>query len=176
MVRQETERAIREEIAYLNERRERSSRQRQRLDEQIANLDRQIKQLEAVLPHQAASPPTERKRAPRRPGRRPTGYTLMGTHYSASTFKGILVSVCTTLHDLAPTDFRQVLTDESTRRYFSEDYRERESGGELRKPESIGNSGIYVETNLNSDLARHLCKTAMGLVGLEDSDFAIETG
>lgn len=175
MVRQETERAIREEIAFLGKKRDTLIGRRRRLDGQITSLASQIKQLEAVLPQEQATPPTERTRAPRRPGLRPTGYTLLGTHYRTSTFKSVLVGVCTTLYELTSTDFRKVLTDGLTRRYFSEDYRERENGGELRKPESIGNSGIYVETNLNSGLALHLCKTVMGLVGLDDGDFAIET-
>lgn len=173
---EEFTRAVRERITSFKMEREALIRKRQQLDEEIDSLNGEIEQLEAVLPPaQEAQPPIKRTRAPRRPGRRPTGYTLMGTQYRASTFKGVLLSVCATLHDLGPADFRHVLTDGPTHRYFSEDRREREHGGELRKPEAIGNSGIFVETNVSAAMAEHLCRGAIQVVGLDPSEFAIET-
>lgn len=49
MVRQETERAIREEIAYLSERRDALIGKRRQLDEQIASVDAEIKKAEEFL-------------------------------------------------------------------------------------------------------------------------------
>lgn len=255
MVRQETERAIREEIAYLNERRDTLIGKRRRLDEQIVDVDAEIKKLEDFLgpttshrnskrsrsmsgtatpdlvydllvetgqplhfrtiyerlrhrdprPPQSKDPanallaryyndsrfyrtapgtyalrnqtgpekhrnPTSQKRRP------PTGYSLLGVHYSSLTFKDILLDVCETLYDLDPEGFRQVLAASPTQGFFSEDHRERESGGELRRPRAIGNSGIFAETHLNAKSLEYRCRAVLGVLGLDESDFAIETG
>lgn len=255
MVRQETERAIREEIAYLNEKRDALIGKRRRLDEQIASADAEIKKAEEFLrpttghrnskrsrsptatatanlvydllvetgqplhfrtifkrlqgrelrPPQSKDPATallvryaddarfyrpapgtyalknqigsEKHRNPTRQKRRlPTGYSLLGGHYSSLTFKDILLDVCETLYDLDPEGFRQVLTASPTQGFFSEDHRERESGGELRRPRAIGNSGIFAETHLNAKSLEYRCRAVLGVLGLDESDFAIETG
>lgn len=107
-------------------------------------------------------------------GKRPIGFTLENTHYEAHSFKGVLISVCTTLHDLDPAVFRRVLTAEATHRSFSEDHRPRRNGGSLRAPGAIADSGIFVETNRSAGTVESLCRKVIALVGLDASEFSIE--
>ena len=253
MVRQQTERAIREEIAYLSERRDALIGQRRRLDEQIASADAEIKKAEDFLrpttslnsrrgrsakgtttaalvydllvetgqplhfreiydrlqgrepqPPQSSDPaatllarysndprfyrtapgtyalrksmPPASRQEIEPAGKRLLGYTLLGTHYDAHRLKDVLVGVCTTLHDLDPDAFRRVLTAADTRRYFTEDSRERGQGADRRSPYPIANSGIFVSPKLDAGRVERLCRTVIGVVGLDPSDFAIETG
>ena len=251
MVRQETERAIREEIAYLNERRDALIGQRRRLDEQIASAEAEIKKAEDFLRPTTGHRNSKRSRSttatatadlvydllsetgqplhfrdiyrrlqgqelrpPRSKdpatallvryaddarfhrtapgtyalreiassqqqevdpsGKRLLGYTLLGTHYDAHRLKDVLVGVCTTLHDLDPDAFRHVLTAADTRPFFSDDYREHETGADRRSPYPIANSGIFVRPKLDAGRVERLCRAVIRVVGLDPSDFAIE--
>ena len=102
-------------------------------------------------------------------GKTPTGYTLLGTYYPVHKFKDILIGVCETLHDLDPVTFRKVLTAKSTHSQFSED------AESLWNPRPIGNSGIYVTSNMGADRMRGVCQRVIHLFDLDDSDFAIRT-
>lgn len=252
MVRQETERAIREEIAYLHEKRNALIGKRRRLDEQIAKADAEIKKAEDFLgppaslnsrrgrsakgtataalvydllvetgqplhfreiydrlrrrepqPPQSSDPaatllarysndPRFYRTAPgtyalreidassqqqegKPSGKRLLGYTLLGTHYDAHRLKDVLIGVCTTLHDLDPDAFRSVLTAADTRRHFSDDHRKPEAGADRRSPYPIANSGIFVRPKLDAGRVERLCRAVIQVVGLDPSDFAIET-
>lgn len=101
-------------------------------------------------------------------GKTPTGYTLLGTYYPVHKFKDILIGVCETLHDLDPVTFRKVLTAKSTHSQFSED------AESLWSPRPIGNSGIYVTSNMGADRMQGICQRVIHLFEFDNSEFAIE--
>jgi hypothetical protein len=102
---------------------------------------------------------------------RPTGYRLRGTAYLASTWKEVLVGVCSQLAKERPADFRKVLQLQGRKRaYFSLDYRG------MTAPESIPGTDVFVETNLSANDIAKRCRQVLDLCGLKSDDFEITAG
>lgn len=94
--------------------------------------------------------------------RKPRSYTFRGQQHAVSTFKDILVGLCTTLHDEDPLGFwSRVRNLRSTRgrHYYTRDPRS------LQAPRQIGRSGIYVETCFNANDVKARCHELLKAFG-----------
>ena len=127
-------------------------------------------------PPTSAAPPREpRGRDRSRSGTRytsarPAAYTLFGVRHEVRTFRDVLLGVCATLHERAPSEFERVLDSRGrVRPYFSR------NPDDLLTPAQVGRSGIFAETKLSAPSVVERCRQVVELCGFDPRDFEIET-
>jgi negative regulator of replication initiation len=98
------------------------------------------------------------------------GYRLNGTHNPVRSYKEVLIGVASYLYSENPTAFENVSLDlhGKSRNYFSRD------PNSLKFAEALGNSGLFVETNLNSNLIVGICRTLLQKLGHRVDQLQVE--
>ena len=99
---------------------------------------------------------------------KPTAFELWGTRQEVSTWKEVLVGVTTQIYRSNPTDFDQILNLGGRKPYASLQARL------LGSPEPVGDSGIYIETRLNSSQVVGRCEDFLRFFGHSPQDLTIE--
>lgn len=97
-------------------------------------------------------------------------FTLFGESHPVSSFKELLVVVCEKVADRHPDDFHQVLQLTGRKRdYFSREYED------MKRPEKIPGTDIYVETNLSANDCVKRCRQVLSLFGHEKDALTVVT-
>lgn len=93
-----------------------------------------------------------------------TGFVFNNKKYEATSWKELLLTICEKLYILHKKDFSKILTLKGRKRpYFTLNV------NELRVPEKIKGTDIFVETNLSANSIVSLCEDALSLFGYKDS-------
>ncbi len=101
-----------------------------------------------------------------------TGFTGKGINafifnnkkYEAKSWKQLLLTICYEVNNLHKKDFDKVLLLKGRKRpYFTK------NANELRVPEKIKGTDIFVETNLSANSIVSLCEDVLSLFGYKDS-------
>ena len=117
----------------------------------------------------------EERGAPVRTGvglrRRPASFTFMSETRAVSSWPGLLVKVCSLMHDRHREEFDQILEIRGrTLSYFSK------SEESVHIPKQIGDSGIYASCRGGADLLEKRAKEVVELFGHPADSLAIELG
>ena len=97
-------------------------------------------------------------------------FTFMGSRYTVRSWKDMLIKIIYLLLERHKEQFDKVLTLRGRKRpYFTK------NPNELRSPERIKSTGIYVETNLSANQIAKLSKNLIILFGYKEKDLYIET-
>jgi negative regulator of replication initiation len=101
---------------------------------------------------------------------RVSGYRLDGTHYTARSFKDILVGMSDILRSANRGKFDEaaMALRGRTRIYYSR------SPERLKFPEEISGKGLFVETNLNANLIVGICRRLLENLGRGSHKFQVE--
>ena len=84
--------------------------------------------------------------------------------YEARSWKQLLLGVCYEINNLHKKDFEKVLSLKGRKRpYFTK------NANELRVPEKIIDTDLFVETNLSANSIVSLCEDVVSLFGYKDS-------
>lgn len=84
--------------------------------------------------------------------------------YEAKSWKQLLLAICDELNNLHKKDFDRVLSLKGRKRpYFTKNQ------NELRVPDKIKGTDIFVETNLSANSMISLCEDVLSLFGYKDS-------
>ncbi len=103
-------------------------------------------------------------------GRSITGFCFRNTRYEVKTWKGLLVKLSEILYNTHGDEFQKALSLKGRKRtYFVHDK------NRLNSPAKVGNSNIFVETNLSANSIKQLCDKLLSIFGYADSDLKIET-
>ena len=117
-----------------------------------------------VLSDQAFRPPSEKYT-----GKSIVVFAFRGKEYPVSSWKGMLMKIIDLMLYVHREQFSRVLKLRGRKRpYFSK------NPNELRKPERINNTDIYVETNLSANSIVKISKKIIALFGYGESDIHIE--
>jgi len=134
-------------------------------------------------PHGPASSPVQvptptnglKRRGHRRPsadytGRPIRGFEFEGNHVPVNTYKGLLIELANILRRRHPQDFdTKVLSfGGRKRRYFSRD------AGDLKYAQELEGHNLYVETNLNANLAVGICFDMVRELGHSEADLTLQ--
>lgn len=91
--------------------------------------------------------------------KRPSGFELLGNRYEANDWKSVLLNICELLISKDYVIFELFLNDKSMNgkklKYFSKDE------NELRSPRRIGNTDIFVMTNMSANQIRTLISSML---------------
>ena len=91
--------------------------------------------------------------------KRPSGFELLGIRYDANDWKSVLVNLCELLVSKDYGKFELFLSDKSMNgkklKYFSKDE------NEIRSPRRIGNTDIFVMTNMSANQIRTLISSML---------------
>lgn len=102
-------------------------------------------------------------------GRTVVSFTLQGKVYPVRSWKEMLVTTCNIIAHNHGKQFDNVLNLVGRKRpYFSK------NPNELRRPEEIDNTGIYVETNRSADNIVDFTLQILALFGYKENEFSIE--
>ncbi len=101
-------------------------------------------------------------------GKSVTAFTFRNTRYEVKYWIDVLTQICRLMYDVHRRDFGRVLQLQGRKRpYFT---RNRD---ELRVPQQVEDSGIYVETNLSSNQIVKISTRVVLLFGYSDKSFTI---
>ncbi len=102
-------------------------------------------------------------------GKSIVAFTFKKTRYEARSWKDMLIKICNLMLSAHKDQFEKVLNLAGRKRpYFTK------NRNELRKPEKIGNTDIYVETHLNANNIVKLSKSIIAFFGYKSDDLSIE--
>ncbi len=98
-----------------------------------------------------------------------SSFTLNGKKFDVTSWKQLLVNTCDELNKVKNKEFYKVLSLKGRKRpYFTK------NANELRAPEKIDGTGIFVETNLSANAIVNLCYEVLSLLGYK-SNLEIQT-
>lgn len=101
---------------------------------------------------------------------RPIAFVFQGYRHPVSSFKDILVGLCSLLYKAHSSDYDRVLSLRGRKRvYFSRDFRA------MTSPAEIPGAGIYVETNLSANNTLERCTELLEMFGYSRDDLKVET-
>lgn len=90
--------------------------------------------------------------------------------YEVKKWINLLIKVCNILYEKHRSDFEKVLTLRGKKRpYFT--YK----ANELRKPQKISRTNIFIETNLNANMIVKICFNLLAIFGYSNTDLKFET-
>lgn len=96
-------------------------------------------------------------------------FTFKGTRYSVTSWKEMLLKITNIMLSVHREQFDKVLNLEGRKRpYFTR------NPNELRSPEKVDNTGIYVEANLSANGIVRLSKSIITIFGYREDDLSIE--
>jgi hypothetical protein len=102
-------------------------------------------------------------------GKSISSFSFRGSKYVARSWKDLLIKLCDIINTSHRNEFEKTLNIVGRKRpYFSL------TGNELRVPEKINNSKIYVETNLNANRIVKICFDMLATFNYADNDLKIE--
>lgn len=102
-------------------------------------------------------------------GTSPSALYFKGTKYEVHTWKSLLMRMLDIMYRLHSSNFQRVLNLRGEKRpYFSR------NKGELRAPQQISETNIFIETNLSANLIVKICHRALGLFGYSKEDLKID--
>jgi len=102
-------------------------------------------------------------------GKSVTAFTFKNTRYEVSFWKDILIKICNLMNSIHRNDFERVLRLQGRKRpYFTK------NANELRIPEKIEDTDIFVEINLSANSIVKMCLDVLSLFGYSEEDFNIE--
>lgn len=103
-------------------------------------------------------------------GKSVTAFTFRNTRYEVKYWIDILTQICRLIYDIHRRDFDKVLQLQGRKRpYFTR------TPNELRLPQQVEDSGIYMETNLSSNQIVKISTSVILLFGYSEKDFTITT-
>jgi len=96
-------------------------------------------------------------------------FTFKGTRYPVRSWKEMLIKIANLMLSAHRKQFDKVLNLRGRKRpYFTR------NPNELRAPEKIDNTDIYIETHLSANSIVKLSKSIMALFGYKENDLSIE--
>lgn len=102
-------------------------------------------------------------------GKSVTAFKFKGTRYEVRFWKDILIETCNIMSNMHRNNFEKVLILQGRKRpYFTKNV------NELRLPEKIKNTNIFVETNLSANGIVKMCLDVLSLFGYSKEDLTIE--
>lgn len=102
-------------------------------------------------------------------GKSVTAFTFKNTRYDVRYWIEVLTTICKIVYSLHRSDFDRVLQLRGTLRpYFTK------NPDELRIPQKIEDSDIFMETNLSSSSIVKISLNVISLFGYSESDFNVE--
>ena len=102
-------------------------------------------------------------------GKNISSFSFGGSKYEVRSWKDLLIKLCEIINTVHRNEFDKTLNIGGRKRpYFSL------TGNELRAPQQINNSKIYVETNLNANRIVKICFEMLSTFGYTDDDLKIE--
>lgn len=102
-------------------------------------------------------------------GKSATAFIFKNTRYEVKYWIEILIKVCKIIYNLHRKDFDRVLQLRGDKRpYFTK------NPDELRAPQEIEGSDIFMETNLSSNYIVKIAKSVITLFGYSDKDLNVE--
>ena len=91
------------------------------------------------------------------------------TQYNVNSFKALLLELSNIISKLQGNNFEKTLSLRGRKRsYFSR------NKNELFAPERLGETNIYVETNLSANYIVKICKQMLAIFNYSPSDLTIE--
>lgn len=97
-------------------------------------------------------------------------FNFKGTRYEVRFWKDILIEICNLMSSMHRSNFERILNLQGKKRpYFTK------NSNELRAPEKIKGTDIFVETNLSANGIAKMCLDVLSLFGYSKEDFNIET-
>jgi hypothetical protein len=98
-------------------------------------------------------------------------FTLEGVKkYKVRSWKELLIKICNIMMSTHRNNFEKVLKLVGRKRpYFTK------NSGELRSPERINGTNIYVEVNLSANSIVKLSENILALFGYKEDDLVVET-
>jgi len=132
-----------------------------------------IEKIEYKLPRPTVRLPSNIPVGPQRDesytGKSIVSFTFKGTRYNVRSWKDMLIEICNTMVNTHRNSFEQVLNLVGRKRpYFTK------SPGELRNPERVNGTDIYVEVNLSANSIVKLSRDILALFGYKKDDLSIE--
>lgn len=98
-----------------------------------------------------------------------TAFIFNNTRYNVRSWKEVLLQICKLTYNLHRSSFESVLQLRGSKRpYFSS------NPNDLRHPQQIENSDIFVETHLNSNSIVRISVNVISLFGYSEKDLIIE--
>lgn len=113
--------------------------------------------------------PRPRRRSPRR-GTKIVAYELWGERYEVKTWKAMLIGVVESLYHRHPHNFERILVLRGRIHPYASRHEDR-----VREPRAVGDSGIYMHTNLSADAIKRRIGEILQLFGHSAEDLRIET-
>jgi len=102
-------------------------------------------------------------------GKSVTAFNFKKTRHEVRFWKDILIKVCSLMSSMHRNNFERVLNLQGRKRpYFSK------NANELRIPEKIKGTDMFVEINLSSNSIVKMCLDILSLFGYSKEDFTIE--
>lgn len=102
-------------------------------------------------------------------GKSVTAFTFKNRRYEVRFWKDILIKICNLMNSIHRNDFERVLSLQGRKRpYFTK------NANELRIPEKIEGTDIFVEINLSANSIVKMCLDVLSLFGYSEEDFNIE--
>ncbi len=103
-------------------------------------------------------------------GKSPISFILKGEKYETKYWKDISLQIAKLMAERHKEKFESVLTLTGRQKpFFSK------SPADLRAPEQVTGTEIYMETNLSAESAIRLSKNILSMFGYQESDLSIET-
>jgi len=102
-------------------------------------------------------------------GKSVTAFIFKNTRYEVRFWKDILIQICNLMSSIHRNNFERVLSLQGRKRpYFTK------NANELRIPEKIEGTEIFVEINLSANSIVKMCLDVLSLFGYSEEDFNIE--
>lgn len=102
-------------------------------------------------------------------GKSISSFSFRGSQYEVRFWKDLLIALCNILNATHRSDFDKTLNIVGKKRpYFTL------NANELRAPQKINNTNIFVETNLSANYTVKICLDMLAVFGCSSSDLRIE--
>jgi predicted type IV restriction endonuclease len=102
-------------------------------------------------------------------GKSISSFYFRGAKYEVRSWKDLLIKLCEIINSAHRNDFEKTLKVVGRKRpYFTR------SANELRAPQKINDTNIYVETNLSANNIVKICIDMLAVFNYSESDFRIE--
>jgi len=102
-------------------------------------------------------------------GKSISNFYFRNKKYEVRSWKDFLIRLINILYELHSKDFKKVLSLKGRKRpYFTH------NSNELRNPQKISRTNIFVETNLNADMIVKICFNLLSIFDYSNSDLRID--
>jgi len=102
-------------------------------------------------------------------GKSISSFYFRGSKYNVRSWKNLLIKLCEIFNAAHRNDFDKTLNIVGRKRpYFTR------NANELRAPQKVNNTNIYVETNLSANRIAKICSEMIAVFGYTDNDLKID--